>query len=264
MPDYKLGKDDPHYIEDYGSGPWCTLCSEHTNGHVWSMFKSLLLSFEKIRKTAEVERILQYLNKDGNYIKVRYPVATSHLKHYFENHGGLRSDPEDIFYEKKAMQYFMDVSLDLNTIFNRELIKAKRFCEKISLSNPPEKWYDITSSSVGQGNFIRSNEDLFLAIGGYQFWGKGKLYYKEVASSLKAFYFYDKFGRTHNRARYQYQLIFEFVLFDRYNWNKGQRVGLLSPVTDDDFGRYHQLGLAREYNIWGKFSEQYTWLEGTI
>lgn len=262
MPNYKIGKDDPQYIQDIGSGPWCKLCSKETEPGFWSIVESMFLERYKAQKSFQVNMLLKYLNKQDNFIKIRYPFAQSHLVHYFENHQGIPGDPSDISYQSQTMKYFINNSPRLKKLFFKELRMAELFCERLSHNNPPNQWHDITSSTTESNDFSRDNNDLFYAIGGYQYWGKGRVRFNEMPNIPKNRYSVNKYGFRYLRSRYQYHLIFEFVLFDRYNWNKDSRVNFFSPVTDNDMGMFHKLGLAREYNIWGHFTYPVVWDEG--
>ncbi|WP_255475252.1 hypothetical protein [Pseudocitrobacter sp. 73] len=123
------------------------------------------------------------------------------------------------------------------------------FCRTL----PPGEHY-FSSKKINYGDFISNNADLFYAIGGYQYWGKGHVIVKEI---------YHPSDNTKD-PRCNYSLKFQFHFFDRYNWNinkpdSGVRLGGVIPVTDRFMGRFHQECLAREYNIKGVIEKEVTW-----
>ncbi|NBC98754.1 hypothetical protein GV764_06935 [Atlantibacter hermannii] len=253
MAGYILGEKDPDYQQDYGSGAWCNLClSSPSNSDGLSTV---------------AQSIIQVLNDKGiedyayvlKFIKYRYPTAVDHLKHYFENPLQGR---EDIHYDFEMMNYFMSKSRGLRNIFEKELKEAQAFCEEIASSLSPGI-YKITSSAVSHGDFREDSADLFYAIGGYQCWGKGELTIKEIAHTRHL----SIAGKMMERGKYEYNLLFTFVFFDRYNWNitssksRGVLLGGLIPVDDSAMGRFHQMGAAREYNIWGELQKNLVWAE---
>lgn len=262
MPNYKLGTDDPKYIEDYGSGPWCMLCNKYKDGDIFSMLESMFLGVDAVRKQSEVDHLLFQL-REGSWLRTKYPhypIAASHLRHYFENHKGTDADPLDIKYGDDMMEYFMSIAPKLRANFDAELKEAKSYCEEFSSTHSPDEMYDITSGTVARGDFNGDNDDLFFAIGGYQYWGKGRFSFTEEQGGDKYNFYDSRNHKQYQRARYFYTLNFNFIFFDRYNWNKGQRADFYTP-SDDTMGQYHKPGLAREYNIWGSFRLLIEWLE---
>ncbi|RBP10813.1 MULTISPECIES: hypothetical protein [Pseudocitrobacter] len=221
MSEYHLSRNDPPLKSDEGSGPWCSM------GH----FTDKLYYYEHYLKRAV----------DGNlFLKYRYPYAQQHLMHYFNNTGeDLHVDLSDI----------MQKSSSLRDEYQKELNQAIMFCRTL----PPGEHY-FASKKVNYGDFISNNADLFYAIGGYQYWGKGYVVIKEIYHSS------DKTRET----RCRYNLKFKFNFFDRYNWNvtkpdAGVRLGGYIPVTDSFMGQFHQGCLAREYNIRGVIEKEVSW-----
>lgn len=150
MPNYIEGTTDPKVTIDAGSGEWCSA----------GKFSDKLFHYK------------QYIDKalSGNvFLSHRFPDAYKNLKHYFENTGG------DL---KLDMVELMKKSDQLRRYYNNELMQAKKFCETLPASSEP---YNIVSSTIGTGDFAdENNANLFLAIGGYQYWGKGIVTITEV------------------------------------------------------------------------------------
>lgn len=222
MPGYVLGRDDPEYISDAGSGEWCS------TGHFTNEFFIY-------------KRYLEALVSGSVYIKIRYPYAREHLLHYLRNTG------EDVHVNLNDM---MKRSNKLEGNYSQELAEAKEFCQSL---NPGE--YSITSSYFKTDDFISSDPDLFYAIGGYQYWGKGQVLIAE--DNLKV-------DSPNSDRLCSYNLKFQFMFFDRYNWNinaanSGVRLGNVIPVTDVFMGDFHQQCLAREFNIFGTIEIKVKW-----
>ena len=222
MSNYILGKEDPEYIIDAGSGEWCGA------GH----FSEQLYHYKCY---------LEQLVEGSFYLKYRYPVARDHLLHYLQNTG------EDVHINLFDL---MSKSNQLRDNYVSELNEAKVFCRNLS---PGQHFF--TSESVSTDDFISSDPDLFYAIGGYQYWGKGQVLITE-----------DKYKNTmSNGSRLcSYDLTFQFKFFDSYNWNvtvanSEVRLGSVIPVSDDFMGRFHQECLAREYNIFGTIESEVKW-----
>ncbi|WP_024551530.1 hypothetical protein ACP26C_21560 [Franconibacter helveticus 513] len=256
MSKYILGDREPHYIKDYGSGGWCSLClSNSSDLNYLTAIAKVIYNALNNKETEDYAYIIKF-------IKYRYPIAINHLNHYLKN---PLAGQEDINYDFQIMQYFMQKSPGLRMLFNNEIQEAKTFCEDISGELFPGV-YKISSTEVSQGDFKNDSADLFYAIGGYQCWGKGELTVSEIpyTKHVKVIYKNNDIG---SRGRYEYNLLFTFVFFDRYNWNitnnnsRGVLLGGVIPVNDDFMGRFHQMGLAREYNIWGELSKNIQWAE---
>lgn len=153
MPNYKVGTEEPRMTIDAGSGEWCSA----------GRFSDKLFHYK------------QYIDKalSGNvFLSHRFPDAYKNLKHYFDNTG------EDL---RLDMVELMKKSEQLTKYYNNELMQAKKFCETLPASSEP---YNIVSSTIEKGNFAdENNANLFFAIGGYQYWGKGVVLVTEVGGA---------------------------------------------------------------------------------
>lgn len=222
MSGYVLGRDDPKYIIDAGSGVWCS--AEHFSDKLYH-YKSYLEQWVE----------------GSFYLKYRYPFARNNLLHYLENTG------TDVYVNLDDM---MRKSEQLRDNYIKELRAAKLFCQTL----PPGQHY-FTSSHVSKDDFISSDPDLFYAVGGYQYWGKG---YVSITESK------DENSLRNSDKLCSYELKFQFMFFDRYNWNikvadSGVRLGSIIPVSDSFMGQFHQECLAREYNIFGTIEAEDKW-----
>lgn len=183
------------------------------------------------------------------------PHATAHMYHYFENTGSNYNID---------LQGMIDQSASAGILFLTELSEATKFVQRLR-----DGEYKITSRtpSVGQNTKV-SSEDWHLAVGGYSAWGKG------IAKVC---------GR-------EYQLLFEYKFFDRYNWDKGGKTPIdtqidlpdwimdrikdqLPPgirhikggtyeVSDDFMGEFYRMGLAQEFNMHGSVKKTIEWKRG--
>lgn len=228
MPEYIQGVNDPKFKVDAGSGNWCS-------------------SSPPTREAINLKDNLELLTSD--VVRFFRPDAASHLEHYLGNSG----DDYNL-----NMSDLMKKSEQLRKNYHDELEQAKRFCEELEAG-----YHTITSSRVSAHNFAEENNgNLYYAIGGYQYWGKGSV---EIAAINQG-------GITHHPSivnydaslRCRYILDFVFTLFDRYNWNidqkdAGVRLGGLIPISDVSMGQLHKECLAREYNVWGVLKQRVTW-----
>ena len=57
------------------------------------------------------------------------------------------------------------------------------------------------------------------------------------------------------------QMNLRFWIRDRYDFH-GDKPTPIPTVSDDDIGRLHKVGLAREYNVRGQFFENHEWEGG--
>jgi hypothetical protein len=56
-------------------------------------------------------------------------------------------------------------------------------------------------------------------------------------------------------------MFFTMHVYDRYNWDQGKSVSILGiKVKDEQLGRLHRVGLAREFDVKGQSSPKFvTW-----
>jgi RHS repeat-associated protein len=164
------------------------------------------------------------------------PEAVSHLRHYF---GATAIDmPLDV---KKLHS---DVPSQHLT-FKSEYYDAMNFAETLDNGR-----HNITSGKASAGGIDKyENLNWFSALGGYQRWGKGPLFVCK--------------GNTNPNLNggFEYQLNFEYKIFDRYNWDNGKFV-LGGLITDRYMGKFHRMGLAAEFNTFGSRFVTLRWNEG--
>ncbi|MEX9251775.1 hypothetical protein [Pseudenterobacter timonensis] len=198
MSAYKFGEDDPYIHTDAGAGEWCKTPQQ----------LSSLIYKRAIQMAIESPAI-------PNLLFGKHSI--DHFNYYLNMVG------ED--YELKDMSKLIESSMVLKDAYAKELLEARKFCEKLS----PSK-YKIISSKTSNGYF-QGERDLYYAIGGFQYWGKGEVYISE------------------SKERFYYRLDFELHIFDRYNWDDGKNV--LGLLDDHFFGEFHRQCFAREFNIYG-------------
>lgn len=200
MPDYKIGFDDPLPVTDKGAGQWC--------------------------KTPQTWETLVY--KRAIQMAIALPAVPNlffgkhsieHFTHYLNMTG------YDL--ELKDMPELMEQSMVLSKVYAEELKIAREYCETLDSGE-----HQITSSKTESGYF-QGERDLYYAIGGFQYWGKGLVIIEKTPD------------------RCNYSLSFEFHIFDRYNWDTGKNV--LGLLDDDFFGEFHRRCFAKEFNIYGVY-----------
>jgi len=229
MPKYIQGVDAPKFIIDAGSGEWCTI---------------KLPTREAIELKDDLETWLI-----SDIVRWFRPDAVSHLEHYLGNTGNDYN---------LNMSDLMEKSELLKKNYNDELALAKGYCETLDTGN-----HHIISSEISSNDFINeNNSNLFYAIGGYQYWGKGSVEITVIGEVKKMHS--PAMNNKPDRLRRRYDLNFSFTLFDRYNWNiekknAGVDIGGVWSITDISMGQLHKECLAREYNIWGVLEQRVVW-----
>lgn len=164
--------------------------------------------------------------------EVTGPDAVKQMLHYFGNTGSTFT----IDLEKMIAQ--VDQAKQM---FVYELYQAVDFVETL-----PPGLHQITSRFAESSyNYKSQSTNWYFAVGGYSFWGKGRA--RSVLSP----------------AGYEYDLLFEYHFFDRYNWDAGKKVEILGiEITDNLMGEFHKQGLAHEYDAVGVVRRHLIWREG--
>jgi len=160
--------------------------------------------------------------------------AAKHMAHYFGNTGRpLKLDVESMLTDVESARVALEA----------EAMQAQDFVSKL----PPGR-HSITSRDAEGGyNEKSENWNWFFATGGYVSWGKGDVVIQAGAT-----------GR-------EYEMDFEYKVFDRYNWDKGKQVTILGiTVTDVFMGEFHRQGLAREFDCSGSVRRKLKWKQGEM
>ncbi|MGK9174212.1 hypothetical protein KXR87_13425 [Yokenella regensburgei] len=200
---YKLGSDDPNVFTDAGAGEWCKIPQSAST-----------LAYKRAIQAVIALPVIPNL------------IFGKHSIEHFNYYLNMTGDD----YKLKNMPELLKNSIVLSEAYAKELNEAREFCESL----PPEKYY-ITSSATS-GGYFQKERDLYYAIGGFQYWGKG---YVNIEDSYDRIY---------------YTLDFEFHIHDRYNWDKGKSI--LGFLSDDFFGEFHRECFAKEFNIYGIYKTE--------
>ncbi len=175
------------------------------------------------------KRSIQMLMDTGTVDIAIGPNAVRHMQHYMNMTGN------DLIVD---LRDFAERSKKLKEIYIQEIHEAKEFSQTLPIGT-----HFITSETSATGYFDDS-KDLYYAIGGYSYWGKGTVAVMKNSES-------------NNNS---YAMDFEFHFFDRYNWDKGKEVHIGAiPITDEFMGEFHRQCYAMEYNIKGVYKETIVW-----
>jgi len=156
----------------------------------------------------------------------------------------------------KNMKHYLDASgirlrLDLEGMlgsgptamarFKNEVQQALLFVERLPLGS-----HKITSMTAESAyNFKNESKNWYYAVGGYSTWGVGRAMVRN------------------GQAGKEFELLFEYKFFDRYNWDKGKSVTIGGiEITDKFMGEFHRQGLAREYDMIGSLTRTFRWKHG--
>jgi len=172
----------------------------------------------------------QAIMSENGVVRMSLPDAKAHLEHYLSN------TAED--YTIRLQKMIDDVPNE-KAIYEKEIALAMNFVQTLLYSGA----YFITSGKAS-GGYIRSSEswNWYYAVGGYSAWGKG------FATVCKGSY---------------YTLEFEYKFADKYNWDKGKYVEIIGiKVTDEFMGKFHRMGLAKEFYMNGSIKKTIKWKHG--
>jgi len=213
MSGYVIGEEAPPIRPDVGAGPWCA-APRTTKYALYARAIGLAIQTEQVR------------------LKVG-PDAIAQMRHYLDNTG------TDYRVDVSAM---MSRSRKLRRFYDAELEDAKRFAETLSPGT-----HSLTSQQLRGGYFNQADEpEFFYAIGGYSYWGQGKLLVEAL-----------------DKRRRRYTLDFEFHFYDRYNWDKGKKTNFGAFTVSDEFlQELHRHCYAREYDVKGEARTHVVWESG--
>ena len=154
------------------------------------------------------------------------PDANAHLNHYL---GGSGKD-----YTIRFKKLLADCK-EANKTFTSEKVAAKKFVETL-----PNGIHSIVAEKATlDGVLPEESKNWYYAVGNYYVWGKGVAY---VCGN-------------------EYILKFNYKFKDRYNWDYGKSIRNGRP-RDEVLGSLHQMGLAREFDMFGSVKETLKWKKG--
>ncbi len=160
------------------------------------------------------------------------PHAARHMRHYLANTGEpLTVDVGEMLRDLSWLLGFIDQSVDYaKTLAELRTLQLGEFkdVQAFSLAGEKQALYCETKSS----------RDWFYAVGGFTQWWTA-----DVVVT-----------RSRDTLRPTIEMSFVWHMQDRYNWDKGKAVPILGIflVTDEELGRLHRVGLAKEYDIVGQ------------
>jgi hypothetical protein len=149
-----------------------------------------------------------------------YPNAARHLRHFLSNTGApLRVDVDDILADQSKLEH------DADDFAHSEARRAASNDGRVGVPIPfRTDW-----------RTFEANGDWFYALGTFSYAVTGTVTRYDDPPRLV--------------VRYQVHV------FDYYNWNAGQGVGIGDGwIKDDDNARLHRAGLAREFEVSGSSS----------
>ena len=137
--------------------------------------------------------------------------------------------------------------------YYNEVVQAQRFASSL-----PEGTHAIRSTKphITTANY----GSWYYAVNGMQVWGMAEV----------------TITRQNNGMRH-YKMRFDYHMFDRYNWDLGNKAITIDPsdygapnqvgtvsVDDSTVGEFVRQGLAREFDVFGKFTETIEWNDGDL
>lgn len=158
--------------------------------------------------------------------------AARHLSHYFGNTGEeLNVDAKRFFQECPGAQ----------RLFLKWLRSAFDYVESL-----PEGQHEfsLTGNDLGE---CKKDESInwYYATAGFNVYFRGLAYIdKRVTPGWRT-------------------LTFTAQYYDRYNWDVGDSFVVNNKKTlESNMGEFHLMGLAKEYDLFGEYMENFTWRDG--
>ncbi|MEM7374691.1 MAG: hypothetical protein AAF587_39230 [Bacteroidota bacterium] len=164
-----------------------------------------------------------------------YTNAARHMRHYLGNTG----NPLEVNVDS-MLRDVEPFSLAYDNYIPEVKSKVNDYVKNLnqSLDEPKEVSFTGTRSSsvyCGKGD----SPDWFYAIGGFTHWWTA-----DVTVS-----------QSRDSNTYDVEIKMKIHIKDRYNWDKGKSVNI-GPleIKDKQLGRLHEVGLAKEYDVFGESS----------
>ncbi|GAB4566959.1 MAG: hypothetical protein Tsb0020_19080 [Haliangiales bacterium] len=158
--------------------------------------------------------------------------AARHMRHYLGNTGAPLLVEVDLMLRDVApLQEAYDAHIDsLRT-------EAEQHAANMSLSGPAS--FSLSTARMSDVYCSKGiSADWFYAIGGFTYW---------VTADVTL--------TPSNTGEIDVTMVTQLHIFDRYNWDGGKSVTIAGmTVTDEQLGRLHRVGLAREYEVNGTSS----------
>jgi len=159
--------------------------------------------------------------------------AARHMRHYLNNTGASLTVNVD--------QMLRDVP-GLQARFQAEITTAQAEANSQIAAGDPTQHMRFAFEGQRRNYYATKSEseDWFFAMGGFTYWYTAEV--EVIPSSTPG-------------GNLAVNMIIEFHVFDRYNWDKGKSV-TIGPfvITDESLGQLHQAGLAQEYEVNGTSS----------
>lgn len=158
------------------------------------------------------------------------PNASKHMLHYLENTGlPLAIDLENMVRcVAKARAALVE-----------EVRRAQTFMQTLPIGQ-----HDIVARIATPSRiYTTDNSDWHFALGQFVRWGKCHV------------------RVDHYRGERRYDVDFTYKVYDRYNWDRGEKTKLLGiEITDEEIGKFHLEGMAREYDCIGGLRRRLSWV----
>jgi hypothetical protein len=156
--------------------------------------------------------------------------AARHMRHYLGNTGNpLTVDVNNMMRDVPDLATAYSEQLALATkAANKKIAAMGKITKAQSFEVTGERMSDVYCDK-------EISKDWFFAIGGFTYW------YTANGTVVPM-----------RNGKVQVQTIYTLHVYDRYNWDQGKAVDIAAiTVKDEQLGRLHRVGLAREYEING-------------
>lgn len=169
--------------------------------------------------------------------------AARHMRHYLDNTGAtLTFDADTMLRDEPGLQ----------AAYRAQVSDAQAAAEsRVAALSADQRAAGTSFHLEGphRSDVYSSTRDWYYAIGGFTY------YYSADVRVLPASSSAARISTEPGPANIEMTIRLE--VRDRYNWDHGKSVQLAGmTVTDDQLGRLHRVGLAREYNVQGTSSSR--------
>ncbi len=162
--------------------------------------------------------------------------AARHMRHYLGNTGAdLQVDPDLMLRDVPDLAAAYDAHIASLQAEANQTAHAMSISGSVSTSLQTPRMSDVYCDKS-------ASADWFYAIGGFTYWVTA-----EVTFTLQP------------DGTIQAEMVTQLHIFDRYNWDGGKAVTIGGiTVTDEQLGRLHRVGLAREFEVHGSSTSRTT------
>ena len=164
--------------------------------------------------------------------------SARHMRHYLDNTGEkLRINADLMVRDVPSFNQQVTTEIEVAKNDANNKIASDYAGSKIN--------FNLTGTKKNGYATQGESQDWFFAVGGFTYWYTAAVTVTQPVAS----------GGSQEKTSPPPQVEMKIVIhvYDRYNWDKGKAVMIAGiVVSDEQLGRLHQVGIAREYDVEGE------------